>query len=83
MNGYMFLDPEQAIQLRRERIRQLEVDHYSTLLLLEEVGRDDRLELNLAEMRKRIDHHVRALTPPAPDHQDDELEELPEDAVPG
>lgn len=40
--------------LRRERILALESDHYRTLLLIGEVGPEEPLQQQLAELEERI-----------------------------
>lgn len=62
MNGYTFLTPEQARDIRVDRIRQLEIEHYIALLLLEEDPLNEKQSMNVKELERRIEHHVQALT---------------------
>lgn len=58
----MFLNPGQAREIRVDRVRQLEVEHYVALLLLEEEPRDEKQAMKVRELERRIEHHVKALT---------------------
>lgn len=60
-SGYSFLSPEQARKIRMEHVRQLEAEHYRSLLLLEETPADEGVARTESELRRRIDHHMRAL----------------------
>lgn len=66
MNGYMFLNPEMARSIRRGRIQQLEEEHYGALLLREENDKDDSAAKMIAELERRIKHHVQALNTEMP-----------------
>jgi hypothetical protein len=75
MDGYTFFNPADARQIRIERIRRLEAEHYRALLAQEEDPADEYAREAMAELERRIDHHVRALT-------GDELQDLPQEVHP-
>jgi len=67
MDGYMFLSPSQAHQVRVNRLQELESEHFYALLRLEEDPKDKVMQQTLVELERRIKHHVQALTPEDPE----------------
>lgn len=78
MDGYMFLKPERARSIRRARIQQLEEEHFSALLVLEENNENDSAAKVVLELERCINHHIRALNTETPAQQ--ESLPLPESA---
>lgn len=80
MQGYIFISPDHALRIRRERVSELETEHFHAMLLLEENPKDMTAQNAAAELERRIDHHIRALTGDAENRQD-EVHPEPENEV--
>lgn len=74
MNGYLFLGRENEHELRLRRVRELERDHFVTALLLEESPEDATTRGMMADIERRIDHHVSVL--------DQTMKQVREDSIP-
>lgn len=78
MQAYTFLSPQQSRALRAQRVQELEKEHYMGLLSLEEDPNDQVAQLAVAEMQRRIEHHMEILTDFMPGQQDEETAQSPE-----
>lgn len=64
---YEFVTANDIIELRKNRLRALELDHCAALLTLEENPKDALTRQDLAELERRIAHHRSILSPASED----------------
>jgi hypothetical protein len=69
MNEYVYLSPDQARQIRRNRLHDLESQHYGALIMLEEEPKNGKLLATLTDLARRIEHHAQVLADDSLDEQ--------------
>lgn len=57
---YQLLTDEGRLELRRQRVLELEADHYRQLLIVEETNGEQGTEM-LDEIARRIGHHMQSV----------------------
>lgn len=61
---YEYVESKDIVALRKQRLRLLELDHCTALLMLEENPQDPLTKQDIGELERRITHHRAILSPP-------------------